>query len=152
MEHTRLDIAFSVSVVSQFMHSLGREPFEAIYRILRYLKGTPSKGLFFKARGHLQIQAYMDTYWAGSITDKRSTSGYCTYVGGNLVNWRCKKQSVVTKSSAKAEFRAVAQGICEVIWIRRIIQELRATKTLPMKLYCDNKAAISIAHNPVLYD
>ena len=152
LSHTRPDIAFPVSIVSQFMHSPGPEHFEAIHRILRYLKGTPGKGIFFKARGHLQVEAYTDADWAGCITDRRSTSGYCTYVGGNLVTWRSKKQNVVARSSAEAEFRAVAQGICEVIWIRRILQELKVSEVLPMKLYCDNKAAISIAHNPVLHD
>ena len=140
--HTRLDKTFPVSIVSQFMHSLSSEHFEAVHRILRYLKGTPGKGLFFKARGHPQVEAYIDADWAGCISDRRSTYGYCTYVGGNLETWRSKKQNVVTRSSAKVEFRAIAQGMCEVIWIRRILHELKVLEALPMKLYHDNKAAI----------
>ena len=89
--HTRPDIAFSVSMVSQFMHSPNSKHFEAVYRILRYLKGTPGKGLLYKAQGHLKIEAYTDADWAGCIEDRRSTSGYCTFVGGNLVTWS-KKQ------------------------------------------------------------
>jgi hypothetical protein len=73
------------------MHALGPEYFEAVYRILRYLKGTPGKGLLFKNRGHLQIEAYTDTNWVGSVTDRRSTFGYCYFVGGNLVTWRSTK-------------------------------------------------------------
>ena len=61
LSHTRLDIAFSVSMVGHFMHALGLEHFEAVYRILRYLKGTPSRGLLFKSSGHLQIEAYTDS-------------------------------------------------------------------------------------------
>jgi len=152
LSHTRPDISFSVSMVSQFMHAPGPAHFEAVYRILKYLKGTPGKGLLFKPQGHLQIEAYTDADWAGSIVDRRSTSGYCSFVGGNLVTWRSKKQNVVARSSAEAEFRAVAHGICEIMWIRRLLEELKATKSSPMKLYCDNKAAISIAHNPVLHD
>ena len=91
LSHTRPDIAFAVSMVSQFMHAQGPEHLEAVFRILRYLKGSPEKGLLYKNRGHLQVEIYTDADWAGSITDRRSTSGYCTYVGGNLVSWRSKK-------------------------------------------------------------
>ncbi|GMP81639.1 hypothetical protein CsSME_00036279 [Camellia sinensis var. sinensis] len=152
LSHTRPDIAFAVSMVSQFMHSPGAEHFEAVYKILRYLKGTPGRGLLFKKHGHLQVEVYTDADWAGSVTDRRSTSGYCSFVGGNLVTWRSKKQNVVTRSSAEAEFRAVAHGICEVMWIKRILEELKLSHPTPMKVYCDNKAAIAIAHNPVLHD
>ena len=67
---------------------------------------------------------YSDADWAGSICDRRSTSGYCSFVWGNLVTCRSKKQSVVTRSSAEAEFQAMAQGFCEGIWLRRLFQEL----------------------------
>ena len=69
-----------------------------------------------------------------------------------MVTWRSKKQNVVARSSAEAEFRSVAHGICEVLWIRRLLEELKISNQLPMRVYCDNKAAISIAHNPVLHD
>ena len=59
---------------------------------------------------------------------------------------------MVARSSAEAEFRAVAHGICEMIWIKRLLEELKSSQSTPMKLYCDNKAAIAIAHNPVLHD
>ena len=152
LSHTRPDIAFAVSLVSQFMHAPGPEHFETVYRILRYLKGSPGKGLLFRKNGHLQVEIYTDADWAGSVTDRRSTFGYCTFVGGNLVTWRSKKQTVVARSSAEAEYRAVALGICEVFWIKKILEELKASNSLPMKVYCDNKSAIAIAHNPVLHD
>ena len=152
LSHTRPDIAFAVSLVSQFMHSPCEEHLEAVYRILRYLKGSPGKGLFFRKNDKRGIEVYTDADWAGSVTDRRSTSGYCTFLWGNLVTWRSKKQSVVARSSAEAEFRSMAQGVCEVLWLQRVLEELRKPISLPMKLYCDNKAAISIAHNPVLHD
>ncbi|XP_059654466.1 uncharacterized mitochondrial protein AtMg00810-like [Cornus florida] len=117
LSHTRPDIAFAISMVSQFMHSPRREHFDAVYRILRYLKGTLGRGLLLKNRGHLQVEAYTDADWAGSAIDRRSTSGYYTFVGGNLVTWRSKKQNVVARSSIETEFRSVAHGICEVLWI-----------------------------------
>ena len=139
-------------MVSQFMHAPGLEHFKAVYSILRYLKRTPGRGLLFKSRGHLQIETYNDADWVGSIVDRRSTSGYCSFVGGNLVTWRSKKQNVVARSSAEAEFRAVAHGICEIMRIRRLLEELKMTGSSLMKLYCDNRVAISVAHNPVLHD
>ncbi|XP_050909535.1 uncharacterized mitochondrial protein AtMg00810-like [Lathyrus oleraceus] len=113
LSHTRRDIAFSVSVVSQFMHSPFEEHLEAVYRILRYLKGNPGKGLLFKKTSEKHVSIFTDADWAGSVTDRRSTSGYCTYVWGNLVTWRRKKQGVVARSSPEVEFRAMSQGICE---------------------------------------
>ncbi|XP_016168784.1 uncharacterized protein LOC107611362 [Arachis ipaensis] len=104
-------------MVSQFMHSPGQEHMDAVFRILRDLKGSLRKGLPYKKYGHLQVEAYTDADWAGNVMDRRSTSGYCTFVGENLVSWRSKKQSVVARSSAEAEFRAVAHGICEALWV-----------------------------------
>ena len=78
LSHTRPDIAFAVNIVSQFMHSPYEVHLEAVYRILRYLKSTPGKGLFFKKSEEKTIETYTDADWAGSVTDRRSTSGYCT--------------------------------------------------------------------------
>jgi hypothetical protein len=91
LSHTRPDIAFAVSVVSQFMHDPKTIHLEAVNRILRYLKGCPGRGLLYTKQGNLQVECYTDADWAGSLDDRRSTSGYCTFVGGNLVSWRRKK-------------------------------------------------------------
>ena len=122
---------------------------EAVYRILKYLKGISGKGLFLKKNEVRSVEAFTDADQAGSVDDRRSTSGYCTLVWGNLVTWRSKKQTVVTQSSAKAEFRAVAQGICELLQLKMLCEELKVKKSQPMKLYCDN---ISISNNPVHHD
>lgn len=71
---------------------------------------------------------------------------------GNLVTWKSKKQSVVARSSAEAEFRAMSQGICELLWLKIIFEDLKVKWDETMRLYCDNKSAISIAHNPVQHD
>ena len=78
--------------------------------------------------------------------------GYFTFVGGNLVTWRSKKQNVVARSSAEAEFRGMTLGICEALWLRLILMDLGYLPRQPILLYCDNKAACDIAHNPVQYD
>ncbi|RVX21666.1 Retrovirus-related Pol polyprotein from transposon TNT 1-94 [Vitis vinifera] len=152
LSHTRPDIGFAVSAVSQFMHNPTEEHMEAVYRIFRYLKMTPGKGLFFRKAENRDIEVYSDADWAGNIIDRRSTSGYCSFVWGNLVTWKSKKQSVVARNSAEAEYRALAQGICEGIWIKRVLNELGQTSSSPILMMCDNQTAISIAKNPVHHD
>jgi hypothetical protein len=125
---------------------------DAVTRILRYLKGCPAKGLLYTRQSSLQVECYTDADWAGSLDDRRSTSGYCTFVGGNIVSWRSKKQTVVARSTAEAEFRAMAHGLCEVLWLRILLTELGLFQGTPLMLYCDNKAAIDIANNPVQHD
>ena len=134
------------------MHSQGQEHFDAAYRILRYLKGILRKGLMFRKQDNLQIEVYTYADWVGCSTDRRSTSDYYTFIGGNLITWRSKKQSVVARSSVEAEFRSLAHGICEAILIKRLFEDLKILVSLPMKIYYDNKATISIAHNPILHD
>jgi len=103
----------------------------------------------FQKHGHLNIEAYTDADWDGNPNDRRSTSGYFTLVGGNLVTWRSKKQKVVALSSAEAEFQRIAKGITEVLWIKKLITEIGFSPQLPSQLKCDNKAAVNISDNPV---
>ncbi|CAL2254196.1 unnamed protein product [Prunus armeniaca] len=152
LSHTRLGIAYVVSVVSQFMHSPSEVHRDAVNRILKYLKSTPGKGLMYSKQGHLDVIGYTDADWARSQTDRQSTSCYFTFVGGNLVTWHSKKQNVVARSSAEAEYRGMAHGVCELLWIKHVLTKLGFKPKKPMKLYCDNIAAINIAHNPVQHD
>jgi hypothetical protein len=104
LSHTRPDIAYDVSVVSQFMHCPSEDHMDAVIRILRYLKSSPGKGLMFSKNNQVHVDGYTDADWAGNVSDRKSTSGYFTFVGGNLVTWRSNKQKVVALSSAEAEF------------------------------------------------
>ena len=80
LSHTRPDIAFIVSVVSQYMHSPKESHLEAVYKILRYPKGSPGRGLFFEKSDSKKVEIYTDADWTGSADDRRFTIGYCTYV------------------------------------------------------------------------
>ncbi|CAL8156128.1 unnamed protein product [Prunus armeniaca] len=151
LAHTRPNIAYAVSVVSQFMHSPSVDHM-AVMRILAYLKSAPIKGILYKNSSHLRIKGFTDADWAGNVTDRRSTSGYFTFVSGNLVTWRSKKQNVVLRSSAEAEFRGMAHGVCEVLWLRKLLGGLGFIAKEATRLYCDNKSAREIAENPVQHD
>ncbi|KAK8948413.1 hypothetical protein KSP39_PZI005292 [Platanthera zijinensis] len=152
LSHTRPDIAYIVGVVSQYMHSLKTRHLDAAHRILRYLKTSPGRGILFTPNADMKIEGYTDADWGGSIEDRRSTSWYCLFVSENLVTWRSKKQSVVSRSSAEAKFRAMTHGNCEGLWIHSLMYDLGLSESSPIRLYCDNKAAISIANNPVQHD
>ncbi|RVW62735.1 Retrovirus-related Pol polyprotein from transposon RE1 [Vitis vinifera] len=106
---------------------------------------TSGQGVLYENRGHTQVVGYTDADWADSPTDRRSTSGYCVFIGGNLISWKSKKQDVVARSSAEAEYRAMTLATCELIWLKHLLWELRFEKDEQMKLICDNQAALHIA-------
>ena len=141
-----------MSVVSQFLQSPCDSHWDAVVRILRYIKGTPSQGVLYENRGHTQVVGYSDADWADSHTDRRSTLGYCVFIGGNLIPWKSKKQDVVARSSAEAEYRAMALATCELIWLKHILQEIRFGKDEQMKLICDNQGTLHISSNPVFHE
>ncbi|XP_021833061.1 uncharacterized protein LOC110772886 [Prunus avium] len=139
LAHIRPDIAYAVSVVSQFMLSPSVSHRNVVDRILRYLKLASGEGLMFSKNGNLEVVGYTDVDWAGSITNRCSTLGYFTFVGGNLVIGWSKKQNVVARSSAEVEYRGMAQGVCELLWIRGLLTELGFKLVKPIELHCDNK-------------
>lgn len=106
----------------------------------------------FSRNAHLNIEGYTDADWARNILDRKSTSGYFTFVGGNLVTWRSKKQNVVALSNAEVEFRGMAKGLCELLWLRGLLTEVGFPPDSAMNLFCDNKAAIDISHSPIQHD
>ena len=91
LSHTSPNITYAVNIVSQFMHDPRKLHMDVVEWILRYLKSTPGKGILISNHGNLKVEGYTDTDWTGSKDDRRSTSGYFTFVGENLVTWRSKK-------------------------------------------------------------
>lgn len=134
------------------MHVLTHAHIAAAYKVLRYLKNFLGKGLLYQKHGNHRVVAYTDADGAGSIADRWSTLGYCTFVGGNLVTWQSKKQSIVARSSAETEFRFMTHGICELLWLRMLITKLGLHVPKSTSLYYDNKAAISMASDPLQHD
>ncbi|RDY01625.1 putative mitochondrial protein, partial [Mucuna pruriens] len=95
LSHTRPNIAYGVSVVSQFMHDHRERHLQVVERILHYLKASPGKGLLFRKEEILSVKIYTDANYAGLVVDRRFTSRYCMFMGENLVTWRSKKQNVM---------------------------------------------------------
>ena len=137
---TRPDIAFSVNKVAQFMQAPTDEHWSVVKRILRYLKFTIQHGLFLFRHSSAQLTAYTDADWAGSIDDRKSTSGYCVFLGTNLISWSSKKQCTVARSSTEAEYRGVANAAAEVVWLQSLLRELGVSQFPPIVL-CDKLGA-----------
>lgn len=116
------------------------------------MKGCVGKGILYRRYRQHRIEVYADTDWVGSLTDRRFTSMYCSFVGGNLVRWRNKKQFVVFRLTVEAEFRYMAHGICEMLWLEMLLAEVGFPIMWPIRFYCDNKKAIIMADDPVQHD
>jgi Reverse transcriptase (RNA-dependent DNA polymerase) len=150
--NTHPDISFTVSVVSRYIHEPRKDHMDAVFHIPRYLKSAPGKGLIFRNNWHMNIVSYCDSDWASCQDDRRSTSGYCMFVGDNLVSWQSKKQPVAARSIAEAEYRAMTLGVAEMLWLKRLLEDLKVNHGGKIKLWCDSKLAIRIANNPVQHD
>nr|KAJ0209320.1 hypothetical protein LSAT_V11C400213930 [Lactuca sativa] len=125
LQATRPDIAFSVNILSQFVSDPRETHLNAVHRILRYLKATP--GILVPGIGlYLEVRA--------------------------PISRKTKKQSIVSRSSAEAEYRAMATSVSETLWLRWLLKHLEASPIGPTPLFCDNQAARHIANNPVFHE
>ncbi|KAL4036993.1 hypothetical protein IC575_000574 [Cucumis melo] len=106
----------------------------------------------FSSQSSLVLSGYSDADWAGDPTDRRSTTGYCFYLGDSLISWRSKKQSVVSRSSTESEYRALADATAELLWLRWLLADMGVPQQGPTLLHCDNRSAIQIAHNDVFHE
>ncbi|KAL5854459.1 hypothetical protein ACOSQ4_004261 [Xanthoceras sorbifolium] len=149
---SRPDITYAVHVLRRFMHQPRKLHMEAALRVVRYLKGAPGKGLFFSSNSDFKLRAYCDSDWAGCPLTRRSTTGYCVFLGPSLISWRSKRQKTISLSSAEAEYRAMTGVCCELTWLRYLLKDLGLSHDEPALLYCDNKAALHIAANPVFHE
>jgi hypothetical protein len=118
-------------------------------RILRYLRGTPEFGLLLCRSSSSNLVVYTDADWVGCPNTRRSTSGYVVFLGDNLVSWSAKWQTVVSRSNAKAEYRAIGNGVAEATWLRQLLHELQAPPSHYTLVYCDNISAVYLSTNPV---
>ncbi|PKU82555.1 putative mitochondrial protein [Dendrobium catenatum] len=147
---TRPDIAFTINYICQRMHQPTTNDFQVLKRLLRYIQGTTHLGIPIEP-GDLTLRTFADADWAADSSDRRSISGYCTFLGSTIISWSAKKQATVAKSSTEAEYRSVSAATSEVLWLRRLLAELSIPQISPTTIFCDNTSAIALAHNPVFH-
>lgn len=149
---TRPDLCFAVNQVSQHMKEPLVHHWNMVERILRYIKGSPGQGVWMGKNNSTEVVGYCDADYAGDTMDRKSTTGYCTFIGGNLVTWKSKKQKVVSCSSAESEYRAMKKLTNELVWLKALLKDLGIESTSPITMHCDNQAAIHIATNSVFHE
>jgi hypothetical protein len=132
------------------MHAPSTTHWSAVKRVLRYLKDSVHHGLLY-SKGSLQLIAYCDSDWAGCIDDRRSTTGFAVFLGSNLISWCAKKQTVVSRSSTEAEYRALAITTAEVYWLRMLFCEIQFHLSCAPTIWCDNVSALALATNLVYH-
>ncbi|XP_028062241.1 uncharacterized protein LOC114265622 [Camellia sinensis] len=139
---THPDLAYVVHVISQFVSTPCSLYWAVLVQILRYLRDTILQDLLLSSTSSLDLMAYADADWAGDVTDRKSTSGFCLFLGDSLISWKSKKQTVVASSTTEAEYYAMAHAIAEVIWLRCLLFDLGVPQSSLASLYCDNRSAI----------
>ena len=115
MTITRPHISFAIQQVSQFMQASCHLHFTVVRRIIRYLRGSSRRGLFFPHRTPLRLVAYSDADWAGCPDTRRSVTCWCMFLGESLITWKSKKQDRVSKSSTESENCAMSPACSEIL-------------------------------------
>ncbi|XP_071740973.1 uncharacterized mitochondrial protein AtMg00810-like [Rutidosis leptorrhynchoides] len=146
---TRSDLSYAVNQVSQILQAPTMDHFQAVKRMLRYVKGTLIFSLTFSHAPSSSLLGYSDADWARCIETCRSTYGYSIFLGGNLVSWSAKKQPSVARSSCESKYLALANTAAEIVWITHLLKELHVIPPTRPTILCDNKSAIFLSQNLV---
>lgn len=148
---TRPDLQFSVNFICQKMHQPSVSDFSLLKRILRYVKGTTELGINIRSDCHSTLVCYSDSDWAGCKDTRRSTGGFCTFLGPNLISWSAKRHETVSKSSTEAEYRTMSIAAFELAWIQNLLLAMGLQPQTTSLLLCDNLLAVCLTANPMFH-
>ncbi|XP_073422172.1 uncharacterized protein [Dendrobates tinctorius] len=142
---TRTDIAVAVGILSRKVSKPNKTDWNAVKRVIRYLKGTSNDKLKLPTSDKCIVTGYVDADVAGDPTDRKSTIGYLFFLSGRPTSWTSKKQSIVMLSSTEAEYVAAAHASQEVLWLRQLLTDLGQTQLEPTKINKDNQGCLVFA-------
>jgi hypothetical protein len=141
---TRADIAYPIGTLAMFASNPSRTHWQAVQRLMRYLKHTQDYGLCLGG-GEEKLEGFTDSSFA-DIFDGRSTGGYIFKIGNGVVSWSSKRQPLVTLSSTEAEYVQATEASKEAIWLKSLLKDFSCT-TGPIELFGDNRSAIALSTN-----
>lgn len=152
LTHTRPDLSYTIQCLSQFLQNPRVQHYQALLHTLHYVASTAGQGIMLYASDQLSLKAYFDSDCGARTDFRRSITGYVMLLDNFPVSWKSKKQGTISKSSSKAEYRAMSSAASEITWLVRLLEELGLTNLKPISLHCDNKNSIHIAKNPVHHE
>jgi hypothetical protein len=152
LTNNRLDICFVVNALSQFLVEPKRVHLVAAKHVMMYLKGTVDYGLSYDGDHEFTLSGYTDVDWAGSVADRKSTSGCCFSLGSAMISWQSRKQSSISLSTVEVEYIAACSTSCEAIWLQKLLTGLFDLEMRATTILCDNQRCIKMTENPVFHD
>ena len=150
MVRTITDLAHVVSVLSRFLGDRGKEHWQAVKRIFRYLRGTSDIGLSYGGDSQCLVSGYLDSDYAGDVDSRRSMTGYVFTLGGSVVNWKATLQPTVTLSITEVEYMALTEAAKKGIWLKGLVSDLGLHHD-QASLYCDSLSAICLTKYQVYH-
>jgi hypothetical protein len=143
---------FCCEHLDQFLVDPRRVHLVVAKHVMRYLKGTLDFGLSYNGDHNFRLSGYTDSYWAGSVSDRKSTSGCCFSLGSTMISWTSRKQSSIALSTTEAEYIAACSASCEAIWLRKLLTGLFDLEMEATMILCDNQSCIKMTENPVFHE
>jgi hypothetical protein len=152
LTNTRLDICFAVNTLSQFLVEPRHVHLVVAKHVMRYLKGTTDCGLRYNIDHDYTLSGYTDADWAGSVSDRKHTSGCCFSLGSAMISWKTRNQSNIVLSTTEEEYIAACSASCEAIWLQKLLTSLFVLDMEVTTILCDNQSCIKMKENLVFHD
>ena len=140
-------------LIGKFLYlTVARLDLQVTYHVLQCIKGTVGQGLFFGSSSIAVLKGFADSDWASCLYSRKSISGLRIFIGDSLLSWKYKKLHPVSRSSAEAEYRSMANATCELMWMLTLFQDLHIEYQRPTALFYDNQVALHVVTNPVFHE